>query len=139
MNYDKRLNDFRGYTGIDVSNEISLFEYGLLWKLVNKNLQEYKFVYGINQAEFDGEICYTEFDYGYINRKDFITLCNENWFKIDSVLSYTGIDSKEEFISNFPYSVFDAIQYHGCENIFGSSYYSITISGCYCQPKKGAL
>jgi hypothetical protein len=124
MKRRKSLNDFRGFSGVDVSIETSLLEYGIAWKLKSKRKQEYIFCYGIGIAENENrETLYNRFSFSWMTKKEFVGLVNESWFNIDSVLKTCGIASKQEFIDNFPYSVSDAISYHGTENIFGSDYF----------------
>ena len=128
MTRKKRLYDYRGFSGIDASNEISLFEYGILWQLRDKKKQEYLFVYGV---EIDDSSSYIRFAYSWMNQKDWQALCNESWFELDKVCEFYD-STPDEFIANFPDNVHTAIQYHGTENIFGSDYSGgFEISGGY--------
>jgi hypothetical protein len=123
----KRLYDFRGFSGIDASNEISLFEYGLLWQCRNKEIQEFLFVYGVS-VDNDS---YDKFAYGWLTLKDWQALCLEEWFELSEVCQFCG-GTENEFVTNFPHNVFTAIQYHGAENILGTDYSGgFTISGGY--------
>lgn len=111
----KCLNDFRGFEGPDVSMSISLFEYGIAWKQAKKD--NYLFVIGINAIEDN----YNRFYYFNMSKDDFISLCNESWFDIESICDSFDA-TKEKFIENFPSTVFDANSYYGYENVFGSCY-----------------
>lgn len=113
------------FQGPDYSLEISLKEYGIAWQKTEfPERTEYKFLYGIDVKENEfGDIEYSNFDYSFMDKKEFESLVNELWFDVESVLSFIGTEeTKEEFIDRFPYSVADCVSYHGYENIFGSSY-----------------
>ena len=99
-----------GYTGVDTSLDISLYEYGLIWKETSPD--EYQFIYAI---EHNGEE-YCLFDYGYMSIKDWEELLQESWFDLKAVESFSGGEL------SFPYDVHTALQYHGYQNIFGESY-----------------
>ena len=99
-----------GYIGVDVSLDISLYEYGLIWKKTSPD--EYQFIYAI---EHTGEE-YCLFDYGYMSIKDWEELLQENWFDLKAVEEFNGLDL------TFPEDIQTALQYHGRENVFGSSY-----------------
>ena len=119
MSRRRCVNDYRGFEGPDCDIATDLFEYGLAWKEVRKD--EYKFIYGVNVKEENHDIVYNRFDYAYMTKRDYLSLINESWIKIDRVLNYSGLD--REFAENgFPHFVHNLILYHGAENIFGSSY-----------------
>jgi len=99
-----------GYTGVDTSLDISLYEYGLIWKEISPD--EYQFIYAI---EHTGEE-YCLFDYGYMSIKDWEELLQESWFDLKAVESFSGGEL------SFPYDVHTVLQYHGYQNIFGESY-----------------
>lgn len=114
-----------GYQGCDVSLEISLFEYGLVWK---DEGEDYKFIFGVNLGPNEyGEMEYTEFDWGNVAKKadplkewDWI----DDW---DKVFLNTGL-TKDDFLEiPLPHIVSDLISYYGSENILGSSYHTFTI------------
>jgi hypothetical protein len=116
----KKLSDYEneGYEGIDSSLEISLFEYGLIWKIENPDTQEYKFIFGVETNSGN----YTKFDYGFMSLSDFNDKINESWFSLPEVLKFAGTDTL-----NFPQDVHTIIQYHGFLNIFGDCYSSFVI------------
>lgn len=105
-----KKNEFQG---VDVNLEISLFEYGISWK--EKEKDNYEFIYGINSKDNN----YYLFNNAFMNKKEFIELINEQWFKIQDVCSYMGITEKE-LINDFPHCMNSVISYHGVENIFGT-------------------
>ena len=107
-----------GFEGPDVSLEISLFEYGIAWQKTElPEREEYKFLYGIDH---DGRQ-YTKFDYSFMDKKEFESICRENWFNLPKVLEFCDLE-ESEFFGMFPSTVSEAIAYHGYENIFGSTY-----------------
>ena len=108
----KPLYRYRGFNGPDVSLKTSLTEYGIIWKQIKKD--EFKFIYLIIYAP-------SRFDYGFMTKKEFLSLCSEDWFDLPAVLNFAG-SNKADFLSHFPSSIVSAIQYHGVENIFGTSY-----------------
>ena len=100
-----------GYTGVDASLYISLYEYGLIWKETSSG--EYNFIYGINSEDDE----YSFFDYGFMSIKDWDNMLNDSWFDLKAVESFSGGEL------SFPYDVHTVLQYYGYENIFGGSYY----------------
>jgi hypothetical protein len=100
-----------GYKGVDKSLDISLFEYGMIWKELEND--EFRFIYRINDKLFD---------YGFFSEKEYKSLLEDSWFKLVDVLNCAGL-SVEEFNSlSLPQRVFDIVNYYGYENIFGSCY-----------------
>jgi hypothetical protein len=110
----KKLSDYEveGFDGNDASLEISLFEYGLIWKLDNDEYQAYKFIYGV---ETDNSGNYTKFEFSFMTKNEFERLQSESWFKLNEVLSYSGTDCL-----TFPEDIQTCLQYYGYQNIFGS-------------------
>ena len=119
MSRRRCINDYRGFEGPDADIATSLFEYGLAWKKIKK--EEFIFIYGVNVKEKDHDIVYNRFDIGFMTKKDYLSLINENWVKLDSVLNFCDC-TRESAENGFPYFVHDLIMYHGTENIFGTSY-----------------
>jgi hypothetical protein len=111
----KKLSEYNDYSGIDASLETSLYEYGLIWKCTNKRSKEYKFIYGVSSDAYTGN--YIKFDYAHMTQKEFKSLINERWFNKKAVLSFMGT---EKLV--FPMDIHSLLQYHGYQNIFGSSY-----------------
>ena len=115
----------QGYTGIDASLDISLFEYGIAWHINDECTQEneYHFIYGVQvyeNAEMSS-IDYCTFDHGYLTLDDFKDML-DSWANNDGFYSCHDT-SKNELINRFPYSVYDLMSYYGFENVFGSCYW----------------
>ena len=117
----RTLKEYNEYDGVDADLETSLFEYGLIWKLTDG---EYKFIYGVGYND-DGQE-YNRFDWA-TEEADIDP--KEEWDFADwgAVCSFVGQTEAEFFSQPLPQIVFDLISYYGCENIFGSSYYSFAI------------
>jgi len=115
-----KLSDLKEYSGIDKSNEISLYEYGLLCLIHNDNTIHC--FYGV--GSLDG--CnYDTFDYTTVSKKEIIDLFNE----LDKIsfLDYTG-QTEENFLSDDSiHQLYDLKSYFGVENIFGTIYESFEI------------
>jgi len=117
-----RIEDYekQEFTGVDVSLEISLFEYGLIWGK-NKECAEDEFLF-IHGIAIDDGCNYIDFDSGYLNKEDFATGFYFDDDNIKDIEDFTGM-SKNELIDNFPYSVSDIVGYHGAVNVFGCNAY----------------
>lgn len=112
MNY---LCDYPGYEGNDVSLDISLFEYGLIWK---QEETEFKFIYGVrvnDQGEYDG------FDWGTI-AVDADLYTEFDWANFTAVLECLGLSESEWDDLPLPARVYGLLAYYGYQNIFGDSY-----------------
>jgi len=129
----------KDFTGSDVCNLTSLFEYGLLWQYQGNG--EYYFIYGVRYGEAEtGEALYNRFDHCTMSKKDILEIIEEDWFNYKSFVSFLGydpLDEKEVSIGNL---VFDMVTVHGYTNIFSSSYWSTEIeiqdeSGNICNWK----
>lgn len=113
----ERLNSIaklkkEGFEGVDKSIEISLFEYGLAWKILEES-NEILFVYKVSNGNFDR--CTISFDIEI--EKEF------DWVDWESFLSTMGL-TKEEF-AGFPLErqIRELFSFYGHENIFGASYW----------------
>jgi hypothetical protein len=115
-----KLSDLKEYSGIDKSNEISLYEYGLLCLIHNDNTIHC--YYGIGST--DG--CnYDTFDSVTLSKWEIIDLFNE--LNKLGLLSFTG-QSEKEFLNLSPIQqLSDLKSYFGVENIFGTTYESFEI------------
>ena len=117
----RTLKEYSKYDGVDADLEISLFEYGLIWKLTDG---EYKFIYGVGYND-DGQ----EYNlFGYAT-EDADTDPREEWgfAEWDKICSFVGQTETEFFSQPLPQIVYDLISYYGYENVFGSSYYPFAI------------
>lgn len=122
---DKKLSDLikEGFKGIDVSLDISLFDYGFAWK-ENEN-GDYVFYYGV-RYDIDNYV-YDKFDYAFLS-------INTNpksqwdWVEWHNLYNFVGETEEQFFDRELPFIVFDLVNYYGYEEIFGSSYnYYFTI------------
>lgn len=112
------LLEAQGFEGPDASLEISLFEYGIAWRVLEK---ETLFIYAIKYK-----------DNGDAIRFDRCTIANDtdpykewNWIKDwdDQVFGYTGV-SKEDFDAfTIAGKVHELFLVFSHENVFGSSYW----------------
>ena len=116
----EKISDYKDYKGVDGSLEVSLYEYGLIWKTINN--EEYKFIYGV---DIDDKGFYNKFDYAYLSKKDFVDIFND-WGNKSDIESFTG-EKFDTWIESFPHCVFDMLGYYGCCNVFGSSYNTFEI------------
>ena len=118
----KKLSDYNDYEGTDASLEIALYEYGLIWKIVNEDEDEYQFVYGVDNDGCD----YNKFDWANMTMGDWVELLNESWVDIEAIEDFADT-SKQYLIDSFPRMVDVLVSYYGYENVFGSSYYPFEI------------
>lgn len=112
-----------GYFGIDVSPEISLFEYGLLCQETSDS--ELYCIYGIGSN--DG-MNYDSFDSGSITKKE-IDILPTDLNSENSFLSFIN-SNVEDWLndSNYVSKLYSLLSYFGYENIFGSCYESFKVS-----------
>jgi hypothetical protein len=102
-----------GFSGPDASLEISLFEYGIAWRDIG---DEILFIYeipGRDKKVFDR----CSF------KKNTNVLKEFDWVSWTSLFNTLGV-SVQQWI-NFPLAqkIWDLFNYHGAENVFGSSYW----------------
>jgi len=114
---------YKGFEGIDVDLETSLFEQGLIWKKGHVGHEkDYHFIYGVKHNGME----YTHFDWADIAIDADIEK-EWAWADFDSVAKFAGM-AKEEFLKmELPLIVFDLIAYYGHEEIFGGSYYPFEV------------
>ena len=120
-----------GYEGQDNSLEISLYQYGLVWK---EDGDDIKFIYGVELDEDFGEAVYKTFDWSNIGRN--VDPFEEwSWADWDAVCRYTGMNTTYYKVAEIPLVVCDLVSYYGTEEIFGTSYYPFEIemdNDCKC-------
>jgi hypothetical protein len=115
-----KLSDLENYLGIDVSNEISLYEYGLLCK--TNDLNDIHCYYGIGS---DNSGNFNTFDCSELSKHEIIGLFNE--LDKPGLLSYTGL-TEDQFLAEDPiHQIYNLLNYFGYENIFGHCYMSFEI------------
>jgi hypothetical protein len=111
---DIKQYEKEGYEGMDAGLEVSLFEYGLIWKLEEN--EEFRFIYGI---ERNGTGDYSVFDWYTLDQNTNI-INYYDWVDFDSIVNFTGSESIEEWNkTELPLKIYDLIQYYGVFNIFG--------------------
>ncbi len=115
------LSDLQDFSGIDKSNEISLFEYGLLCKKESDNILCWVGV------ETDIEGYWGKFESFHTSEKDLKDKMNEEWFNKKCFLEYVDQTEEEFLASGFINQIHSMLQYWGYENIFGSSYNPVFI------------
>jgi len=100
-----------GYIGPDVSLKISLAEYRIAWKEDNEH---FIFLY---RNDFD----YNKWKYSY-TPKNLNIEKYYNWVKWKDILSFTGMESMEEF-KKMPLTqqIYDLASYYGFGNVFEST------------------
>lgn len=114
---EKTLEDYEkeGYQGQDASLDISLYEYGLIWK---QEKDDIKFIYGIGTGFPDGN--YNKFDYGFVpinvNPKE-----EWNWANWDELADHESMFVDELLEMQLPDLVNALVSYYGYENVFGTS------------------
>jgi hypothetical protein len=119
MNF-QQLQD-EGYQGNDASLEISLFEYGLIWK---EDGNDFRFIFGVERKRNEyGEYDFCSFDWGCV-AKDTDPKEEWNWVKWEDVFNFCGQDN---FSFPLPHIVSDLIAFYGREEIFGSAYHPFSI------------
>ncbi len=99
-----------GYTGPDMSLDISLFEYGLIWK---KDEDGYTFIHPTSHGN--------GYTYGHFNANT-DPQSEFNWAKFDQVAQSMGITKEELLSEDLPNLVYDLVTHYGVENVFGSDY-----------------
>ena len=118
MNNLATLRDYEkaGYEGQDVNLDISLYEYGLIWKKTRLG-DEWDFIYGV---DYDGGE-YTTFDVCGItsNKKNFLE--EFDWVDWNDVSQVVGLTVKQLQELEIPDIVLDLLNYYGYINVFGTS------------------
>jgi hypothetical protein len=103
------------FEGVDISLEISLFEYG--------------FVCAENKADADFFVLFKvdedQFDFGFIKESELDSLINgHGWMSskdIESFLDRNGTTKEIWLANSFVYKLGDILSYYGYQNIFGTS------------------
>ena len=104
-----------GFTGPDASLDISLFEYGLAYKVTDK---EILFIYGTQYGYNE----YTRFDRCTIDTD--INIAEEyDWADLKAVHASHGYLAKNWNALPLEQKITDLLRYYGYENVFESSYW----------------
>ena len=110
MNYSKYYK--QGFQGVDVSLEISLEDYGLIWKEFKYNLKKR----GVKKGEIlaiyclIGDVRPLQTSYGYFTKKD---LLSADWIEWNKVSDYCGCSVDELQRQSTGRLLFDLISYYG--------------------------
>jgi hypothetical protein len=99
-----------GFQGVDCSLDTSLFEYSLVWKVLET---ETIFVYKLNGDNFDR--CSISNDVDASKEWD--------WASFLDVARFCGTSVEELLEQPLPAIVSDLVNYYGYEEIFGTSYW----------------
>lgn len=106
------------FEGPDISLDISLFEYGCIWK---KEGNDYRFIYKSAPNKYS----WANFRQNVDLKKEFSWMDADDW---KSFFSYMDLGSEEEqkdFFNNrefIPLAIYYLSGYYGVENVFGSDY-----------------
>lgn len=102
--------ELAGFTGSDVSLEISLFEYGLINRWDDKN-QEWIFIYGTKHD--DENDCWVKF-----NWSSAANIQEYNWANFQLIANWTGMTLSEWLKMKTPQQVTDLVGYYGAVDVF---------------------
>jgi len=107
-----------GYEGSDVSLDIALFEYGLIW--LNTKEGKTIFIYALPHTK-------EEQAHTYYDRAEFDTNTDVyhewNWAEWDNLFIYAGITKAQYDKLEFHDKVYLLHSFYGSEEIFGSTYW----------------
>lgn len=114
----------QGFQGSDVSLEISLFEYDVIWREVPAERrdtpeEDYLFVFRTGPGKF-ARVGMTSGDF----EKDFNWMKEADW---GSFLSTQGAKLREWMSLPYPRRIHDLYSYWGYMNVFGSSQFEFKI------------
>jgi hypothetical protein len=113
------LLEAQGWQGADASLEISVFEYDFAWRELeepDEHGDDHVFLYRITHRTpptFDRLMMRSTLDL----RKEY------DWVDWPSFLSTVGLNAEEWDAQPFAIRIYDLMNVHGYENIFGSSYW----------------
>ena len=121
MNISKYVS--RKFSGVDVNLEISLLEYGLIWKeykraVPKKGITRGEVLFIVGTGWDDAEQTYTGTDYAYITKAEVL---DETWINWTEVANYIGATTKELREQDCGQLVYDLIGYYGAEEVLGVS------------------
>lgn len=105
-----------GFTGPDASLDVSLFDYGISYKVTD---DEILFIYG-TQYGYDE---YIRFDRCTINTD--INIAEEyDWADLKTIQSSNSYSTKDWNALPLEQKITDLLRYYGYENLFGTSYWN---------------
>ena len=91
--------------GSDASNQISLFEYGLLCRETKNGLQV---IYKNDD----------KFSFGYF---DPFYFWNDSFVDMDELCNFSGVETPD-YINDKELFMYDLVSFYGTENVFGTDY-----------------
>lgn len=123
IKYWIRTDQNPDFEGIDVSHEISLFEYGLLVRKTPDKNGDHSVIYGIN-VDNDGN--YIGFGQVWTNEKEIDAYILGDEFPsegdIIGFLDSIGMEKENWLKLPIEIKIYDLLNYWGHENIFGTCY-----------------
>jgi hypothetical protein len=118
----------RNFKGTDISLNISLNEYGLIWKKYKRANKkkgikkgEYLFIY--TYYNFDEKKCLSHSFLFLENKEDIL---NEySWVNWQDIINFCGFPDIDIYFNNtdIPIIISDLISYYGTVNLFGENYF----------------
>lgn len=105
-----------GFSGIDASPAVSLYEYGLL---VKKEDDYAEIIFGTDLETEQPEEYYNRFDY-QLRSNIREELLNEDWFNEEEVANISGSSVEELKDKPLCSFLFDAIAHYGVHNVLSS-------------------
>ena len=120
MNDRKEFNvskyERENFEGIDTDLNISLNEYGLIWKEYKRASKKKRFIKGEYLFIFINSS--GELDWSGNIHKSTDLLSEFNWVKWNDILKFVGSNEEEYFKNSVPSIIFDLVSYYGVENVF---------------------
>ena len=117
-----------GFTGCDVNLNVSLFEYGFIFKQFKRTTKNFKkndyLWFGVVTND-DG--IFEEFDWCCLSPHSFYP--DFVWIEMNMIYLYTGLSKNEWDITPFEEKINTLMSYYGLENVFGSIYQTQKIGG----------
>ena len=100
----------QGFEGPDASLTISLFEYNLVWRDLGT---ETLFIYPVRPECYDRATIANDLD---VERE-------YNWVNWDELMSFLGAEKDEWLELPISRKIYDIVNFHGIENVFGTCYW----------------
>lgn len=103
-----------GWQGSDLCLAISLFEYGLVWRVTETEIE---FIHRLDRG-------HTPYHYNRCSYPLTTDVYKEwNWVYWDALFNCQGTSQEEYDAESLAYKIFDLFRYYGDEEIFGTVYY----------------
>ena len=105
----------QGFEGIDASLEISIAEYGMVWRLLDNGW--YLFVYRNERGTFDRATFNSDTD---VEKEwDWALRGDKGWHFFDA----NGVERDDWMKFDLQLKIFDLFNYYGPQEIFGTTYW----------------